>query len=126
MNKYNTLLGQLLSFVPRSQFEKLVKITQADKHCKGFTTWQQFAAMSYAQLASPNGLRSLEKSLNSNRTCLYHLGIHKDLKRSTISYANNNRSCELSDAFSSARICSNGLQEVLLKDSLSPIVFSWS
>ena len=95
MNKYNTLIGQLLSFVPRPQFEKLVKITQADKHCKGFTAWQQFVTMRYAQLASPNGLRSLENSLNSNHSSLYHLGIYKDLKRSTISYANNNRSCEL-------------------------------
>lgn len=51
--------------------------------------------MSYAQLASPNGLRSLENLLNSNHSCLYHLGIYKELKRSTISYANNNRSCEL-------------------------------
>jgi len=95
MNKYNTLLGQLLAFVPRPQFEKLVKNTQADKYCKGFTAWQQFVTMSYAQLASPSGLRSLEDSLNSNHTSLYHLGIYKDLKRSTISYANNNRSCEL-------------------------------
>ena len=95
MNKYNTLLGQLLAFVSRSQFENLVKNTGADKHCKGFTAWQQFVTMSYAQLASPNGLRSLENSLNSNRTSLYHLGIHKELKRSTISYANNNRSCVL-------------------------------
>ncbi|MCR5317975.1 MAG: DUF4372 domain-containing protein [Treponema sp.] len=37
MNKYNTLLGQLLAFVPRLQFEKLVKITQIDKHSKGLT-----------------------------------------------------------------------------------------
>lgn len=95
MNKHNTLLGQLLSFVSRPRFENLVKITQADKHCKGFTAWQQFVTMSYAQLANPNGLRSLENSLNSNHTSLYHLGIHKNLKRSTISYANNNRSCEL-------------------------------
>ena len=99
MNKHNTLLGQLLALVPRPQFEKLVKLTQADKHCKGFTAWQQFVTMSYAQLASPNGLRSLENSLNSNHSCLYHLGIYKDLKRSTISYANNNRSCELFEKF---------------------------
>ena len=56
MSKYNTLLKQLLSFVSRPQFEKLVKITQADKHYNGFTAWQQFVTMSYAQLANPNGL----------------------------------------------------------------------
>lgn len=93
MNKYNTLLGQLLSLVSRPRFENLVKTTQADKHGKGFTAWQHFVTMSYAQLANPNGLGSLETSLNSNHTSLCHMGIHKNLKRSTISYANNNRSC---------------------------------
>ena len=95
MNKYNTLLGQLLALVSRSEFEKLVKSSQSDKHCKGFTAWQQFVTMSYAQIASPNGLRSLANSLNCNHTSLYHLGINRDLKRSTISYANNNRNSQL-------------------------------
>lgn len=43
----------------------------------------------------PNGLRSLADSLNSNRTFLYHLGISKDVKRSTISYANSTRNPEV-------------------------------
>ncbi len=95
MNKYNTKLGQLLSLVLRPQFESLVKSMEADKHCKKFSAWQQFVAMCYAQNAKPSGLRNLENSLNCNPTCLYHLGIHKALKRSAISYANNCRSCIL-------------------------------
>jgi hypothetical protein len=95
MNKCNTKLGQLLALVSRPQFEKCVKSTQSDKYCKGFSSWNQFAVMVYAQIANPNGLRSLENSLNSNKTCLYHLGIQNYVKRSTISYANNTRSCEL-------------------------------
>lgn len=95
MNKYNTKLGQLLALVGRPQFEKCVKVTEADKGCKGFTAWQQFVVMVYAQLARPNGLRSLENSLNSNRTCLYHLGIPRKVARSTISYANNNRTDQI-------------------------------
>jgi len=51
--------------------------------------------MTYAQIVNPHGLRSLEHSLNSNTTCLYHLGISKEVKRSTISYANNTRSPEV-------------------------------
>ena len=91
MNKYNTKLGQFLSFVERPRFEKIVHDTEADKYCKGFSAWQQFAIMVYALLAHPTGLRSLADSLNCNGNCLYHLGIKKDVKRSTISYANNNR-----------------------------------
>ena len=95
MNKYNTKLGQMLSLVNRSEFRSHVKATQSDKYCKGFSAWQQLVTMMYAQLANPNGLRSLEDSLNRTGNCLYHLGIHKDVKRSTISYANNNRTSEV-------------------------------
>ncbi|WP_353743386.1 DUF4372 domain-containing protein [Treponema sp.] len=72
-------VGQLLAFVSRPQFENLVKSTQSDKHCKGFTAWQHFVTMSYAQLANPNGLRSLENSLNSNHSSLYHVAFKKTL-----------------------------------------------
>ena len=41
------------------------------------------------------GLSSLTNSLNASGSCRYHLGIHKDLARSTLSYANNHRSCEV-------------------------------
>lgn len=44
---------------------------------------------------NPKGLRSLADSLNSNRTSLYQLGISKDVKRSTISYANSTRNPEV-------------------------------
>lgn len=99
MNKYNTKFGQMLSLVGRSQFDRCVKATNADKSCKGFSAWNQFVVMLYAQLANPNGLRSIENSLNANRTCLYHLGISRDIKRSTISYANNNRSSDVFEKF---------------------------
>lgn len=34
MNKYNTKLGQMLSLIDKSQFGKLVKLTESDKHCE--------------------------------------------------------------------------------------------
>ena len=57
MNKYNTKLGQLLFLINRSQFYALVKSTQSDKYCKGFSTWQQLMTMCYAQIANHNGLK---------------------------------------------------------------------
>ena len=95
MNKYNTKLGQMLALVQRPQFEKCVKETESDKFCKGFSTWQQFVIMAYAQITNPHGLRSLVNSLNSNRTALYHLGIPNEVKRSTLSYANNTRTAKV-------------------------------
>ena len=83
MNKYNTKPGQLLSFVERPRFEKATDDTEADKYSTGFLERQQFVIMVYARLANQNGLRNLAHSLYSSSS-LYHPGIHKDVKRSTI------------------------------------------
>jgi len=45
------------SIVPRPQFEKLIKIKQADKHCKDFNAWQQFVTISYAKELENNTLK---------------------------------------------------------------------
>ena len=71
-NSITTFRG-LLSFISRLQFEALVKIVQANKHCNGLSACHQFLIMSYAQLESPGGLRSFENLLNSNYTSLYYL-----------------------------------------------------
>ena len=78
-NSITTFRG-LLSFISRPQFETLVKIVQANKHCNGLSACHQFLTISYAQLESPSRLRSFENLLNSNHTSLYYLWIHKDLK----------------------------------------------
>ena len=83
MNKYNTKQGRLLSFVERPRFEKVADDTEADKYSKGFSVRQQFVIMMYTLLANPNVLRSLADSQNSSGS-LYHLCIHKDVKRSII------------------------------------------
>lgn len=53
---------------------------------------QQLAVMVYAQIAQPSGLRSLVNSLNMSGSCLYHLGIPREVRHSTVSYANGTRS----------------------------------
>ena len=55
---------------------------KSDNYCKGFSTWEQFVTMCYAQIANHNGQRSFIGSLNTSGHCRYHLGIHKDLARS--------------------------------------------
>jgi hypothetical protein len=94
MNKYNTIFGQILDYIPRSDFQKLVKEHDSDKGNKGFSTWAHFATMLFAQVSGQNGLRSIENGINHQSTALYHLGIPKLVKRSTISYSNKNREAD--------------------------------
>ena len=88
MNKYNTLFGQLLSQVKRPDFDKLCRTMNSDKYRKGFSTWEQFGVMTFAQITGQNGLRSIENALNNQVSSFYHLGFKNAVKRSTISYAN--------------------------------------
>jgi len=90
MRNYNTLLGQFLHLIPRYDFEKLKNEYQMDKYSKGFSTWEHFVGMLYGQLSGLDSLRGITNNLSAQKNKLYHLGI-KEIKRSTLSYANNNR-----------------------------------
>jgi len=98
MNKHNTILGQMLDLISRSRFEKLVKEHKTEHGAKGLRSWTQFVAMLFSQLTGQHGLRSMEQSMNSQRNGWYHLGItniEREVKRSTLSYANAHRSADL-------------------------------
>lgn len=94
MNNYNTLFGQLLSQVKRPEFDKLCKTMESDKFRKDFNTWDQFVVMAFAQITRQNGLRSIQNAMNCQKKSFYHLGLNKEIKRSTISYANKNHGSE--------------------------------
>ena len=98
MNKYNTLFGQLLSQVKRPDFDKLCRTMKSDKFRKGFSTWEQFGVMTFAQITGQNGLRSIENALNNQMSSFYHLGFKSAVKRSTISYANQQHNSDFFEA----------------------------
>jgi hypothetical protein len=98
MNKYNTVLGQILDLISRSRFEKLVKEYKTEHGAKGLRSWVQFVTMLFSQISGQHGLRSIEQSMNSQRNSWYHMGItntQREIKRSTMSYANANRDSNL-------------------------------
>ena len=91
MSKKNTIFGQILQLISRYEFQKAVKMQNGDKYNKGYTTWNHFVALVYAQLAGLDGIRSIVSGIAVFVKKLYHLGINV-IKRSTFSYANKKRS----------------------------------
>jgi len=81
---------QLLEALPRGSFEQLVERHQADKHCKGFSCWQQLVAMVFAQVSGAQSLRQIEAGFNAATAHHYHLGC-SEIHRSTLSQANGKR-----------------------------------
>lgn len=91
MSNHNSILGQILQLISRYDFQKSVKRHECEKHSKGFSSWNHFTAMQFAQLSGQDGLRGVEHAMASHKNLNYHLGT-KEVKRSTLSYANKHRS----------------------------------
>ena len=86
-----TVFSQLVDFLPTYQFRKCVERYQGNRGIKGFSCWDHFLCMSFAQLTYRESLRDIEACLRSLRSKLYHSGIRCKVSRSTIAYANENR-----------------------------------
>lgn len=86
----NTRFGDLMKGLPRGLVERAAMATGADKHNKGFSSWDHLLAMIYAHLSGSTSLRSLTARFNSHKAQHYHLGTH-ELRRSTLADANRKR-----------------------------------
>jgi len=90
-----TLFSQIISKLDRSKFNKLVKIKQTDKHCKGYTSWTHLVSMLFCQFAKSQSVRDISNGLRSATGNLNHLGIERAPSKSSISYQNKHRDHEL-------------------------------
>jgi putative transposase len=79
--------GAVMKQIPRPMFDRAAQRCAADKHRKGFSSWQQLVAMVYAQLSQASSLRTLEHSFNAHSAHHYHLGC-RAIRRSTLAEAN--------------------------------------
>ncbi len=94
MKRFSSIMTQLLQLFPRSDFYKQLKETGAERHARGFTSWDHFVAMLFSQLADAQSLREIIGGLSSCQGRLEQFGI-EPVKRSTLSYANQHRTADL-------------------------------
>lgn len=94
MNRFCSLFSQILKLFPRTEFERLVKETGAQRHARGVTSWDQFVAMLFCQLGRAHSLREISHGLKTCEGKLSHLGIQA-LPKSSLAYANAHRPWEL-------------------------------
>jgi hypothetical protein len=91
MQRQTTVLKEILKLMPRWQFERMAERHGADYRVRTLSSWSQFLALVYAQLAGATSLREVTAALSSHRSALYHLGVAKGVKRSTLADANAKR-----------------------------------
>lgn len=89
------VLGQLLSFIPRSSFNRLVGQLGTDRYVKRFKSWDHLVCMIFTVIEDIGGIRELCSGLAAHNQSLKHLGMNYMPRRSTLSDANMRRSAEL-------------------------------
>jgi hypothetical protein len=89
VNQGRTVFSQLLSFLPDREFRRCVARYGGDARPRGFSCWDQYLSMAFAQLTYREGLRDIEACLRSLGGKLYHMGFHSRVARSTLADAND-------------------------------------
>lgn len=90
----STVFAQLLKFIPKAEFNKIVAEYDGDKRCRSLFCWDQFVAMLFAQLSGCSSLRDLIERLGSQKSRIYHLGINP-IQKSSLADANHSRPMEI-------------------------------
>jgi hypothetical protein len=88
MNAGRTIFSQLIAQAPDKEFQKCVARYDGDANPRGFSCWDQYLAMAFAQLTYRESLRDIEACLRSMSDKLYHMGFRGKVSRSTLADAN--------------------------------------
>jgi hypothetical protein len=88
MNAGRTIFAQLVEHLPHKEFQKCMARYRGDSNPRGFSCWDQYLAMAFAQLTYRESLRDIEACLGAMRGKLYHMGFRGRVTRSTLGDAN--------------------------------------
>ncbi len=91
MNQGRTVFSQLIAFLPDREFRRCVARYDGDTRLRGFSCWDQYLTMAFAQLTYRESLRDIEACLGALGPKLYHMGFHGKVARSTLADANESR-----------------------------------
>ena len=91
MHSGRIIFSQLMSFLPKHEFNKCVRRYQGEHRIRNFSCFDQFLCMAFAQLTYRESLRDIETCLRAMQSKLYHAGIRSRISRSTLADANEKR-----------------------------------
>lgn len=99
MNRDKYVFAQLSAFLDRNKFNHIVRKFNGDKYVKHFTCWNQFLALMFGQLSNRESLRDLIVALDAHRSKCYHLGMGKNVSKSSLARANQDRDYHIFEEF---------------------------
>lgn len=91
MNQGKYVFAQVIEFIPRYQFDKLVKQFKGDWHVKNLTSYNHLLHLLFGQITGCDSLRDICLFLDTHTNMLYHLGFRKTVNHTSLSRANETR-----------------------------------
>src|SRR3989304_1479033 len=91
MNSGKTVFSQIMNFIPKTYFDKIVLQFKGNHRARTFSCWDQYLSMAFAQLTYREGLRDIQACLRSNANKLYHMGIKGNISKTNLARANETR-----------------------------------
>ncbi len=104
MNKGRTIFAQVMDHIPAQEFQKCIIRYGGDRNHRGFSCWDQFLCLAFAQLTYRESLRDIEACLRSVGSKLYHMGFRGKVSRSTLADANETHDWRIYADFAQALI----------------------
>lgn len=99
MNQGQYVFTQVSSFLPARIFDRFVEEYEGNKWIKHFTCWNQLMCMMFGQLSGRESLRDLLVTISAHSNKYYHLGFGRNVSRSNLANANEQRDYRIYEAF---------------------------
>jgi IS4 transposase len=99
MNNGKYVYAQIVEFLPQRVFDNIVEKYEGNKYVKHFSCWNQLLVMIFGQLTNRDSLRDLIVTIGAHNKKSYHLEFGKDVTRSNLSKANENRESKIFEDF---------------------------
>ena len=93
------VFAQLIKFMNRNKFNRIVAKYDGDRYVKHFTCWNQLLVMMFGQLCNRSSLRDLITILDAHSNKCFHMGMGKNVSKTNLAYANQNRDCRIFEEF---------------------------
>ena len=91
MNVGSYIFSQVVDYIPRYQYDKLVTKYRGNWHTKELTCYNQLLHLLFGQITGCTSLRDICLCLEAHKSILYHLGFRNTVNQSSLSRANENR-----------------------------------
>ena len=99
MHSGRYVFSQVVDFVPRYEFDKIVAKYNGNYHARELSCYNQFLHLLFGQLTGCSSLREICLCLEAHKSILYHLGFGKTVDSTSLSRANERRSWKIYEEF---------------------------